>query len=507
MNLSTDFQSNVLIFCLILCAVFVLVVIWCVIKLQQVNRENSLLVNHLDLLQIQQEQLNADKQELGRKVSEYRQLVEAKTQSLSEQASNWHSEKLALIQQAAQYEQQLTERHFEIKALESRWQDFEQNTQERLQFFQENEIRIAQQFESLAKKIVLASQSELTSQSTQGLLQVVGPLKEQIDQFRKQLNDGLSSEAKERHTLKHEIIQLQSLNQQLANEALNLTKALKSDNKIQGNWGEMILSKLLESVGFQEGREFNTQCSFTDEDNNRWMPDVIINLPEGRQVIVDAKVSLIAYERYYSAENEIQTQMAINELVLSLRQHMKGLSQKHYSSLSEINTLDYVLMFIPIEPAFMLAISAQENLLSEAQKQNIMLVSPSTLLVALRTIQQLWRSEYKNQNANLIAQKASKLYDKFRLFLDDLMVIGQQINKTEQSYQAAINKLTSGRGNIIKQIESFRELGVDVKKNIAETWLHENDMQDEDENSLESSDNVASLIERLPPESRDVSNS
>ncbi|SES65538.1 DNA recombination protein RmuC [Thorsellia anophelis] len=487
MNLSLELYTNVVVILLCVCAVCIIGLFWLMFKSQKAKNENRFLMQSVDGLQHQIDLLLADKQFLESELKTCRQQLETKSQQLMEQSASWHSERLTFTHQIAQYDKQLAENRFEIKTLEQRWQDFEHNTQERLQFFQENEIRITNQFESLAKKIVQASQTELATQSAQGLLHIVGPLKEQINQFRQQLNEGLSSEAKERHTLKHEIVQLQSLNQQLAKEAINLTKALKSDNKIQGNWGEMILTKLLEAVGFQEGREFNTQCSFIDEDNNRWMPDVIINLPEGRQVIIDAKVSLVAYERYHSAENEIQMQIATNELILSIRQHMKGLSQKHYSALSGINTLDYVLMFIPIEPAFMIAINAEENLLSESQKQNIILVSPSTLLAALRTIQQLWRSEYKNQNATLIAQRASKLYDKFRLFLDDLLAIGQQLNKTEQSYQAAINKLTSGRGNIIKQVESFRELGVDVKKNITDNWLQDKDgyTESEDDESID----------------------
>lgn len=461
------------------------------------------------LLQIQQQQLEQRQTAEKQIVQLESTLADLKTEnqqlktvnstlqnSLNSLEEKHHQAELANSALNSEYQQAKTELSVNLSNAEQRLVDLQNMMLEKERLHQENEQRLSAQFENLAKKIVEQSGTQLATQNQQGLLQLLSPLKEQLDNFRKQVNEGLTGEARERHTLKHEIVQLQTLNQRLANEALNLTKALKSDNKIQGNWGEFILARLLETVGLQEGREFVTQVSLKSEDDKRLQPDVIVYLPENRQVIIDAKVSLIAYERYFNAVDEAEQNVALQEHLNSIRQHIRNLSSKNYQQLAQIQTLDYVLMFIPIEPAFMLALQEQDNLLSDALKQNIMLVSPSTLLVALRTIENMWRTEYKNQNANLIADRASKLYDKFRLFLDDLQNVGASLNKTQQSYELAINKLSTGRGNIIKQVEGFRDLGIDIKKQLGETWL---------EKSLDNETDVANDSEIINAKSTDIS--
>lgn len=287
-----------------------------------------------------------------------------------------------------------------------------------------------------------------------------------MEGFKKQVQDSFGQEAKERHTLTHEIRNLQQLNEQMTKEATNLTNALKGNNKTQGNWGEFILSQILDNSGLRVGYEYETQVSLTNENNQRLQPDVIVHLPQGGDVVIDSKVTLVAYERHFNSNDETVKAKAMAEHLSAVRNHLKQLSQKDYHKLIGVNSLDYILMFIPIEPAFLCAIDQDPALINDALKNNIMLVSPTTLLVALRTIHNLWRYEYQNRNAELIADKASKLYDKVRGFVEDMENLGNCLDKAQQTYQSSLNKLSKGRGNVIGQIERFRELGIEVKKPI-----------------------------------------
>jgi DNA recombination protein RmuC len=295
----------------------------------------------------------------------------------------------------------------------------------------------------------------------------LSPLKIQIEGFKKQISDSYTNEAKERHTLSHEIKSLQKLNQEMAKEAMNLTQALKGDNKQQGNWGEVVLARVLAESGLRDGHEYQTQASLNNDEGKRFQPDVIVHLPHDKQVVIDAKMTLVAYERYFNSDDLTVKQKALNEHLVAMRTHVKGLSRKDYHQLKGIQSLDYVLMFIPVEPAFQLAIEADPSLIKDALELNIIIVSPTTLLVALRTIDNLWRNERQNQNAALIAEKASKMYDKLRLFIDDMEQVGSALNKAQSSYEGAMNKIHTGRGNLIRQAEGLKEMGVEVKKPIA----------------------------------------
>lgn len=283
-----------------------------------------------------------------------------------------------------------------------------------------------------------------------------------------------------RHTLAHEIRNLQQLNAQMAQEALNLTRALKGDNKTQGNWGEVVLTRVLEASGLREGYEYQTQVSIETDNRARMQPDVIVRLPQGKDVVIDAKMTLVAYERYFNAEDDYTREAALQEHIASVRNHMRLLGRKDYQQLPGLRSLDYVLMFIPVEPAFLLAIDRQPELISEALKNNIMLVSPTTLLVALRTIANLWRYEHQSRNAQKIAERAGRLYDKMRLFVDDMSAIGQGLDKAQDNYRQAMKKLASGRGNLLVQAESFRELGVEVKREINPELVEQATAQDEE---------------------------
>jgi DNA recombination protein RmuC len=328
-------------------------------------------------------------------------------------------------------------------------------------------------------------------QSLEGLL---SPLKEQLEGFKKQVNDSFSQEAKERHTLVHELKNLQRLNEHMTREAVNLTQALKGDNKQQGNWGEVVLARVLAESGLREGHEYQTQVSLQNEAGKRYQPDVIVHLPQNKQVVVDSKMALVAYERYFNAENDIQREQALSDHLAALRAHIKGLSLKDYHQLKGIQSLDYVLMFIPVEPAFQVAIQADPSLVKDAMEQNIILVSPTTLLVALRTIDNLWRNERQNENAQLIAERAAKLYDKLRLFVDDMEGLGGALDKANQTYQGAMNKLATGRGNVIRQAESFKQLGVEVKRPISPDLAQLAQSESFSEN--------APLVERHPAEDK-----
>ncbi|OTQ30620.1 recombinase RmuC [Gilliamella apicola] len=365
-----------------------------------------------------------------------------------------------------QYRQQNIEQFATISELKTRLEETRHAAHERQTILEQSEQRLTTQFENLANRIFEHSGKKIEQQNKQSLNFLLSPLKEQLDSFKKQVQDSFGEEAKERHTLTYEIRNLLQLNQQMAKEATNLTNALKGNNKVQGNWGEFILSQILDNSGLRLGYEYDTQVNLTNENNQRLQPDVIVHLPQGGDVVIDSKVTLVAYERYFNNDEEIVKTKALSDHLTAVRNHLKQLSQKDYHKLIGINSLDYILMFIPVEPAFLCAIDSDPSLINDALKNNIMIVSPTTLLVALRTIHNLWRYEHQNRNAELIADKASKLYDKVRGFVEDMENLGSTLDKAQQTYQNSLNKLSKGRGNIIGQIERFRELGVEVKKPI-----------------------------------------
>ncbi|MDK9770428.1 DNA recombination protein RmuC [Vibrio sp. B181a] len=382
----------------------------------------------------------------------------------------------------------------QLREQQARHEQINQANAEKLQILEQAETRLKQQFEHLANQLFEEKTAKVDMQNRQSLEGLLSPLKEQLEGFKKQVNDSFSQEAKERHTLVHELKNLQRLNEHMTREAINLTQALKGDNKQQGNWGEVVLARVLAESGLREGHEYQTQVSLQNEAGKRYQPDVIVHLPQNKQVVVDSKMALVAYERYFNAENDIQREQALSDHLAALRAHIKGLSLKDYHQLKGIQSLDYVLMFIPVEPAFQVAIQADPSLVKDAMEQNIILVSPTTLLVALRTIDNLWRNERQNENAQLIAERAAKLYDKLRLFIDDMEGLGGALDKANQTYQGAMNKLATGRGNVIRQAESFKQLGVEVKRPISPDLAQLAQTESFSEN--------ASLVERHPAEDK-----
>ncbi|ENJ1749256.1 DNA recombination protein RmuC [Vibrio parahaemolyticus] len=407
-------------------------------------------------------------------------------------------ERQQYFDELGQMREQKSRLETQLREQQARHEQMNQANTEKLQILEQAEVRLKQQFEHLANQLFEEKTAKVDLQNRQSLEGLLSPLKEQLEGFKKQVNDSFSQEAKERHTLVHELKNLQRLNEQMTREAVNLTQALKGDNKQQGNWGEVVLARVLAESGLREGHEYETQVNLQSEAGKRYQPDVIVHLPQNKQVVVDSKMALVAYERYFNAETDAERDRALNAHLTALRAHIKGLSMKDYHKLKGIQSLDYVLMFIPVEPAFQVAIQADPSLIKDAMEQNIILVSPTTLLVALRTIDNLWRNERQNENAKLIAQRATKLYDKLRLFIDDMEGLGGALDRANQTYQGAMNKLATGRGNVIRQAESFRQLGVEIKRPISSdlAQLAQSDAFSENESPNES------LVERHPAEDK-----
>ncbi|HGZ7334387.1 DNA recombination protein RmuC [Vibrio parahaemolyticus] len=403
-------------------------------------------------------------------------------------------ERQQYFDELGQMREQKSRLETQLREQQARHEQMNQANAEKLQILEQAEVRLKQQFEHLANQLFEEKTAKVDLQNRQSLEGLLSPLKEQLEGFKKQVNDSFSQEAKERHTLVHELKNLQRLNEQMTREAVNLTQALKGDNKQQGNWGEVVLARVLAESGLREGHEYETQVNLQSEAGKRYQPDVIVHLPQNKQVVVDSKMALVAYERYFNAETDAERDRALSAHLTALRAHIKGLSMKDYHKLKGIQSLDYVLMFIPVEPAFQVAIQADPSLIKDAMEQNIILVSPTTLLVALRTIDNLWRNERQNENAKLIAQRATKLYDKLRLFIDDMEGLGGALDRANQTYQGAMNKLATGRGNVIRQAESFRQLGVEIKRPISSdlAQLAQSDAFSENE----------SLVERHPAEDK-----
>jgi len=361
------------------------------------------------------------------------------------------------------------EANIKLTSLQNKIDYEKKHYEDKIQTLTSTKDELKNEFENLANKIF----EQNNQKSNENINLVLKPFKEQLQHFGTRVNEIHTAQIKESSTLLNEIKTLKELNAQISIDAINLTKALKGENKTQGDWGEMILSKILEQTGLKEGREYETQGSYTDEDGKRLRPDVVLHLPENKDIIIDSKVSLVSYLNYTEANDDNEREKYTKELVNSLKKHIKDLSSKNYEDISDINTLDFVLLFIPIEGAFMLAVANDNNLFKLAFENNIMLVSPSTLFVTLRTIENIWRYEHQNENAQLISKKAGDLYDKFAGFVKDIEDIGTNITRTQKAYDGAINKLSTGSGNIMRRAEEFKELGVKTKKNITNSKLLE----------------------------------
>ncbi len=326
--------------------------------------------------------------------------------------------------------------------------------------------KLSLQFQTLARQIFEDRSELLGQQNREKLTDILTPLHEQLVHFQKKIDSMQIEEAKERMSLKKEIHHLRDLNQQINKEAINLTQALRGDKKRQGNWGEMVLERVLELSGLRKGLEYSVQGGFRDRENRLLKPDVVVHLPDGKDIIIDAKVSLTAWEKLVASDSDEDQTLFEKEHLQALRNHINGLSEKDYPAIPELNTLDFVLLFIPIESSFHAACEADKTFFELAFDKRVVVVTPTTLLTTLKIIETLWRQERQNQNAQEIAARAGALYDKLRGFLEDFEKVGKQLSSCTVTYDSAMNKLRHGRANIISQAAGFTELGVKVKKKI-----------------------------------------
>ena len=355
-----------------------------------------------------------------------------------------------------------------ISELETRLEDERKNAEEKLSLLQEARDQLKLEFQNVANKIFEDKSQKFTEQNKENIEGVLKPMREQLVDFKKKVEDVYDKESKDRVSLLSEIVHLKSLNERISEDAINLTNALKGQSKTRGSWGEMILERVLEESGLHKGREYEVQTMYASGEGQRRHPDVIVHLPEGKDIVIDSKVSLTAYEKYCSADTDEKREKRLKEHLFSIRTHIKTLSDKRYEELDGISTLDFVIMFLPVEGAFWAAIESEQELFNEAFDKNIMLVSPSTLLATLRIINNIWRYEDQNKNALIIAKKAGDLYDKFVGFVEALDDVGLKLDKAQDSYKMARNRLVDGKGNLVRRTEELLQLGVKAQKELPE---------------------------------------
>jgi DNA recombination protein RmuC len=397
--------------------------------------------------------------------------LEERNQNLKVQLEETEEELDQLQQKSEQELSAERERANELdKSLASREADY-RNLQERLneqkKELAEMQEQLTTQFENLANKILEEKSEKFTKQNKEQIDQLLNPLGEKLEAFKKKVEETHKDEVEARGSLKQELKHLMELNKTMSEDAKNLTKALKGDNKAVGDWGEVILERILERSGLTKGREYETQKGYSKEDGmGHNKPDVVVYLPDDKYMVIDSKVSLKGYEKFSSSDDEVEQQRFLKEHVNSIRAHVKGLSGKNYEQIHGSKSPDFVLLFIPIEPAFSSALQYDSNLYYEAFDQNIVIVSPSTLLATLATIDSVWKQEYQNKNAMEIAKRGGALYDKFVLFVESMEDIGQRIRQTQDSYDEAMGRLSTGSGNLVRQAEMIRKLGAKASKQL-----------------------------------------
>jgi DNA recombination protein RmuC len=359
--------------------------------------------------------------------------------------------------------------------------DFENLQQRNLEQKQEVEKlqeKFTKEFENLANKILEEKTTKFTEQNKENLKNILSPLQDKIQLFEKKVEDTHKESIDYHAALRQQIVGLKEMNEQMSKETLNLTKALKGDSKMQGNWGELVLERVLEKSGLEKDREYYVQQSHTNEEGQRVFPDVVINLPDGKKMVVDSKVSLTGYEKYINEEDEALKNTYLKEHVNSIRRHVEQLGEKNYHDLYQIESPDFVLLFIPIEPAFAIALNEDTALYNKAFERNIVIVTPSTLLATLRTIDSMWANQKQQENAFEIARQAGALYDKFHGLLADLISVGKKLDDAKTGYSDAMNKLADGKGNLITSVEKLKKMGAKAKKALPENILRRAEVED-----------------------------
>ena len=360
----------------------------------------------------------------------------------------------------------LHEKEMQYALLQSQYNSQKESFDEKIQILQDAKNQLSLEFKNLANQIFEHKSKEFSTTSKEQLELLLKPFREQINNFSKESKEQFETELKERYLLRDELKRLKELNEQLSCDAINLTNALKGENKTQGNWGEMILANLLEESGLKEGIEYELQSTLKSDDGKSYRPDVIIHMPQNRDIVIDSKVSLTAYERFASSDDEDDKKRALKEHINSVYTHIKELSTKRYEKLQGINTVDFVLLFMPIEGAFFVALQNDNELFKKAYEQNVILVSSLTLLVTLRTIEHIWRIQRQEENTKKIVAEAEAMYDKFVLFVEEMQNLGNSLHKAQDSYTTAMSRLSIGRGNLLRRAANLKELGLKPKKEL-----------------------------------------
>ena len=406
----------------------------------------------------------SEKAFLEEKLNDYKEQSLVEKTALEKQLQQILQEKEAIRNEKEAINIQLTKKEVDFENL---WQ----RNQEQKEEVEKLQDKFTKEFENLANKILDEKSSKFTEQNKENMKNILSPLQDKIHLFEKKVEDTHKESIDYHAALRQQILGLKEMNLQMSKETLNLTKALKGDSKMQGNWGELILERVLEKSGLEKDREYFVQQSHTNSEGNRVFPDVVINLPDGKKMIVDSKVSLTAYEKYVNEEDDTLKINFLKEHVNSIKRHVEQLGSKNYHDLYQIESPDFVLLFIPMEPAFALALNEDTALYNKAFEKNIIIVTPSTLLATLRTIDSMWTNQKQQENAFEIARQAGALYDKFEGFVADLIKVGKKIDESKAEYGFAMNKLVDGSGNLIKRVENLKKMGAKTQKSIPENIL------------------------------------
>ncbi len=406
-------------------------------------------------------------EELAKQIAElskHKELAEGKVLQLIEQVREWRDKADAEQEKNVSLNKQLSTK-------EEAYKNIEEKLAKQKEEIEHIQTKFTTEFKNLANEILEDKSKKFTEQNKTNIDEILKPLNEKIKDFEKRVVDTYDKESKERFSLQNEIKNLVILNQSISKEANNLTNALKGQAKTQGNWGEMILENILEKSGLAKGREYFVQQSFTDEAGKRLQPDVVVNYPGNKSIVIDSKVSLNAYERYSNEEDKTRQDVELKLHIDAIKLHINTLSGKNYQDLYQLTSLDFVLMFVPIEPAFMLAVQADPDLWSYAYERRILLISPTNLISTLKIVSSLWRQEYQNRNAMEIAKQSGDLYDKFVLLMESLVDVGNKLKGTQKSYEESMNRLSTGKGNLIKKVEDIKTLGAKANKSIPQVLL------------------------------------
>ncbi len=482
---------NTLTISLILLTILLLIILpWFLLTLrkkQQLEHEVQLLSeqqHELSLLREQHQILTQEKQQQATLVSDLSSqlnqanqqnaVLEQRVQHKDEQRKAIETEQHKTNTLIEQLREENTKLHTKLAKLQSEHEQMQQSHIEKLALLDEAKTKLSQEFKLLANQIFEEKQSKMTASSKETLDSIIKPMQKEMTDFKSRMEQVHKEDTEARSSLERHLEHLKTLNQQMSQEAVNLTQALKSDSKVQGNWGELILERILESSGLREGFEFHREKVFKDDEGNRQRPDVIINMPGKKHIIIDAKVSLTDYERAVSSTNKAEKELHIKAHIKSLQKHIQTLADKRYDHIHEINSPDYVLMFVPIEGAYLMAIEADSSIFEAAFDKNIAVVTPSTLYATLKLVEQLWRYEKQSGNVAKLTKQAGSLHDKFVIFIKSFEDIETHLGRAQKSYDNALNQLKDGRGNLVNQVKTLADLSGKAKKEIPEHLLESN---------------------------------